>query len=181
MTYPRWHLAYTNPRQEVRVAMDIRARGMDAYLPMETRRVYPQGIARDAEVPLFPRYVFLGLSDGQRLDAIDGRGVEVVYGLVRILRKPTMEPVLVPSKVVADLQFAETAGLFDLRPRAIHYRPGDRVKHIAGPLTDRIGRIIAADPGERIRMLVEGFGGQFVVEADPGDIRPARDTDQPNP
>lgn len=206
----RWHIAYTNPRQEVRVQRDLESRGILAYVPMETRQVevHRFGVrVADVQRPLFPRYVLLGLSEGQGLDKLDGRtmggsgrekltgglrigdsvpidfgvGPKVVSGLVGILRKPSGEPVVLPAKVVSDLQFAEVAGMFDLRPRAVVYQPGQRVKVVAGPLADRVARIVAAPPTGRIHVLMEMFGGQVTAQVDAGQLRPILDTDQPHP
>lgn len=164
----RWHIAYTNPRQEVRVQRDLESRGYLVFLPMLTRqRVSHRMVVGDVQVPLFPRYLFAGLAEDQHTDGMYG-----VHGIVRLLRKPTGEPIVVSPKVVSDLQFAEIAGMFDLRPRAVVYRPGQRVKVVAGPLADRMAQIVAAPPTGRIRVLMELFGGRITAEVDAGQIRP---------
>lgn len=171
----RWHIAYTNPRQESRVALDLAAREYQPYLPLETRQVVVRGRLADAYYPLFRRYVFVGLAEHQRADAIeDSRagGADPVYGLVRVLRRATGEPVTLPPKVVSDLQFAEAAGLFDLRPKVVRYEPGQRVRVVAGPLADRVARIVAAPPTGRIHVLMEMFGGTVAAQVDAGQIRP---------
>lgn len=164
----RWVVVYTNPRQERRVERDLKDRlGLTVYVPRLTRMVVTRNRVIEERQPLFPRYAFLCLTDGRTAGETAG-----THGMVGVLRNPLGEPLCVSERVVSDLQFAEAAGMFDMRPRSFTFQPGQHVKAVSGPLADRMGRILAAKPGARVRMLIEGLGGQIAVEVDPAHLRP---------
>ncbi len=68
----RWWVVHTRPRNEKALALDLRARGIFHYLPLNVRGTRSKNTGRISRslVPVFPGYVFLNSSDTQRQQAL---------------------------------------------------------------------------------------------------------------
>ena len=60
-----WYLIYTRPRQEKKVAAHLQQQSIDAYLPLVKMLRQWHDRKKYVEVPLFPSYVFVYLTDMQ--------------------------------------------------------------------------------------------------------------------
>ena len=93
-----WYALFTNVREERRVSEALTRQGCATFLPTY-RRWYLQ--ARNPHSPLFPRYAFVGFSEGS---APDFRQIE---GFVKLL------PDQVPSQEMGRLMFADAWRVHD--------------------------------------------------------------------
>jgi transcription elongation factor/antiterminator RfaH len=143
----RWFLVHTLPKSEQRAKVHLRAQGFRTYLPQINRTVRHARRFRDAQVPLFPRYLFLtlDLSRDRWLSVRSTVGVSTMF---------TCEgrPVPVPAGVVEDLisYYDQTSGRLDFK-----LARGESVRILSGPFAELIGTLDRLDAGGRTRVLLE--------------------------
>lgn len=157
-----WFVAYADPRRETSVARTLKRRDFVAYVPtmrvsrtLRTRRV-------TAGSPLFPRYVFVGLSVGQNLYGL--RETPGLEGMVKIAGAP----VTVAPSIISGLREQEDAGVFDFSDEAADakaaataaeiYTAGRKVRVRAGPFLGFAGIVNALLPDARISVFITLFG-----------------------
>ena len=68
-----WYLVHTKPRQEKCALENLQRQGFHCYLPTLPSEKIRQGVLMVADEPLFPRYLFIRLGQGD-LDREQGRG-----------------------------------------------------------------------------------------------------------
>lgn len=139
-----WWLLHTKARQEKAVALELRSRGLSHYLPLVARRSLSRGRPREAQVPLFPSYVFLFGTAEDRLAAM------------RTNRLAATHPVADGDQLRRDL--AQIAGLIatgaPLTPEA-RLEPGQRVRVKSGPCAGFEGVLIKRHGKTRLVVRVE--------------------------
>jgi transcriptional antiterminator RfaH len=156
-----WFVVVCNPKCERRAQLGLRRAGYQTYLPQTKRWKVVSRQKREAEGPLFPRYLFIGIRDDQ--DFYKLRGVDGVEGVVRDgygipAKIPTAEDRPHP---LARLLEREQAGEFDftrLPDVGPQYRPGEQVRLSAGALTDIQGHVVSMLSKGRVEVLVEFMG-----------------------
>jgi len=62
----KWHVIYTMPRAERKVASSIDEMGIESYLPLYKVTRQWSDRKKKVEVPLFPNYVFVKVSEKGR-------------------------------------------------------------------------------------------------------------------
>jgi transcriptional antiterminator RfaH len=93
-----WYLVQTKPSGESTAASNLERQGYEVYYPRLIRTVRRAGYRREAVVPLFPRYLFVRLSNLQQSLA-PVRSTLGVAGVVRF----GLDYAMVPSSVVHGL------------------------------------------------------------------------------
>lgn len=157
-----WYLAQIAGSTERKTFQALREHRFTVYRPMETKwKSTPRGQRERVEVPLFPGYLFVGVGPGNRYDHLHD-----INGLTRIV--PTSWPRAAFAGFVQDLAFRQLAGEFDSTGTRQYMPP----KPLVGPLAHSIGhgmsalsRLLAADEGGRVRLLLSGAlveGGEAV-------------------
>ena len=71
------------------------------------------------------------------------------------------QPAQVPDAVISEIRSRERGGLVEL-PHGL--RPGMRVRHISGPLSERTGMPAVLRPHERVLVLLQLLGGERRVD-----------------
>jgi transcription antitermination factor NusG len=139
-----WWLLHTKSRQEKAVALQLHSRRLAFYLPLVPRRSMSRGKLREAQVPLFPSYVFLFGTAEDRLFAL------------RTNRLASANAVASGEKLRRDL--AQVAGLIamgsPLTPEA-RLEPGQRVRVKSGPCAGYEGTLIKRHGKSRLVVRVE--------------------------
>ncbi len=59
-----WYLVHTKPRQEKCALENLQRQGFQCYLPTLPAEKLRQGVLTVADEPLFPRYLFIRLGQG---------------------------------------------------------------------------------------------------------------------
>lgn len=158
-----WHVACAQPMREGHAEAELSAAGFVAYCPREIRLAGDGARRREAERPFLPRYLFIAPLPGQG-EALACRSVHSVlaHGDGRWAR--------VSGAVVRMIAERESAGDLHLiermRRRAKQARKGDSVSIISGPLAGWTATVIAAEPGKRLKLLVNMMGGSVQASAD---------------
>jgi len=146
-----WYALYTKPRQEQRLAEELRARGIETFLPLYTER-------RRGEVPrarpLFPCYLF-GRADLEVVGVSFFRWLPGVRALVSFGGVPARVPEEAIALVRKRLLEVEVCGGF----RPARFRPGERVRVREGPLAGLEAVFEGPlEPSERVRILIRFLG-----------------------
>ena len=129
-----WYLLYSKPRQEGVAVENLKRQGYETYLPLIRTRRRRQGQYVSLVEPMFPRYLFIHLSD-QTDNWGPIRSTLGVSGLVRFGDLPAQ----VPGRLRGDLPGPVRQGTGGGAPR--RRRPGDAGADAGG--ADRGGGVRA--------------------------------------
>lgn len=159
-----WFVVVCNPKGERRAQLGLRRAGYQTYLPQTKRWVAHARKKEARENPLFPRYLFLGLAEGQ--DFYRMRGVDGVESLVR----NDSIPIRIPAGSLAQLLDREQAGEFDftrMPEQGPQYAPGEIVRLSTGALTDMTGHVLGMLSKGRVEVLIDfmGRGAKVQIKA----------------
>jgi transcriptional antiterminator RfaH len=89
--------------------------------------------------------------------------------VIRLLTAGGEGPLHVPDAVVDGIRAREVGGLVEL-PRRDAFKPGDKVRIVAGAFTGHRGLYAEMRPHERVVVLLALLGGQQRVELPAADV-----------
>lgn len=155
-----WYLVQSKPRNEMRALENLVRQGYETYLPlMEVERLQRGKLLKKME-PLFPRYLFLHLEEGNdNWGPI--RSTMGVAGLVRfgqayaVVSDDVLEAVRVRTQDVKKALFT----------------PGDSIRVVSGPLLGLEGVFDITDGQQRSFVLLEFMQKQQRVSVSTADLR----------
>jgi transcriptional antiterminator RfaH len=150
----RWYLIHTKPAREAVAEANLQRQGYEVHLPRVLQPVRRHRQWRECVVPLFPRYLFLQLSEGcQPLSPV--RSSVGVAGIVRFGSRYA----IVPDEIVIQLRLRADpeSGLHRLASRPSFAR-GATVRITTGPFEGLDG-VFERDAGsERVVVLLNLLG-----------------------
>lgn len=150
----RWYLIHTKPSGEALAESNLGRQGYEVYLPRLVQAVRRSGQWHDRIAALFPRYMFLRLSEGQQaLNPV--RSTVGVTSIVRFGARFT----IVPDQVIRDLRARADpeTGLHRLS-RAGRPALGAPVKIRMGPFDGLEGVFEREAGSERVVVLLRLLG-----------------------
>ncbi len=155
-----WYLVQSKPRNEARALENLVRQGYETYLPlMEVERLQRGKLLKRME-PLFPRYLFLHLEEGNdNWGPI--RSTMGVAGLVRF-----GQAYAVVSNEVMDAVRERTQDI-----RKSLFESGDNVRVVSGPLLGLEGVFEISDGEQRSFVLLEFMQKQQRVSVSTADLR----------
>lgn len=159
-----WFVVRAQPRKEALAQLNLRNQGFETYLPLALAPPRPRANTRRKPVSgpqhkaFFPGYLFV------RLDLTRGRwrsvnGTLGVIGLVQFGETPCPAPRGFVERLIASTR---TDGV--LGP-PVPIPVGARVQIVGGPFDSHVGTLVSAEPGERVRILLDLLGRVTPVEA----------------
>ncbi|MBX3490884.1 transcription termination/antitermination NusG family protein [Parvibaculum sp.] len=161
-----WHVAYTEPKAEMKVEEEFRRLNYATLLLLERRRktIYRgrKPVTEWRNLPLYPNYVFFGVRPGQGLYA-----AAETKGLTMILHSGET-PLVVPAKVM-DALFgrADADGIVrrideEAPPPPRLFKRGERVTFSEeSPLTGLLATVAQDfEGGSAVRLWIDGFKGK---------------------
>jgi transcription termination/antitermination protein NusG len=161
---PHWYAAYTCANHEKRVAEQMRERSVDHFLPQyrSMRRWKDRRVELD--LPLFPGYVFVHVSLGERLRVLQ------VPSVVRLVSFGG-GPVELPDEQMTRLR----EGLGSKLKAGPHpyLTVGRRVRIRRGALAGMEGILLRMRGSVRVVLSLELIMQSISVEVDAADIAPA--------
>jgi transcriptional antiterminator RfaH len=152
VTAPRWFVAQLKPNGLALAERNLARQGIAHFSPwqIETRR--RRGRLADVRRPLFPGYIFVRFAPEAGL----WRAVNATRGLTRLVQTDPRRPTPLPDALVEGLLArCDAEGRLAAAPELAE---GDRVRVIAGPFADLVGRIETLEEGERIRVMLDLMG-----------------------
>jgi transcriptional antiterminator RfaH len=97
----KWHVIHTKVREEFRALENLQAQGFEVFLPTCQVQKKQQGKIQLATEPLFPRYLFIRLSDVTS----NWFPIRSTRGVSQLLRfGQTAEPAFIPDPIVKYLK-----------------------------------------------------------------------------
>lgn len=159
-----WYVVIAQPSSEILAARELANQRYETWLPMcrQDRRSDLRGRLIDPELPLFPRYLFVGIPDGMASGPIMS-----TRGVVDMVRGESRFPTRIPLPVLEALhrRLAASGGMLDFRkPR---YQKDERLRVTSGPFVGFEGLFVRSKR-QRIELLLEIMGRQSRVWIDDG-------------
>ncbi len=161
---PAWFALYTRHRHEKTVDRLISEKGVESYLPLYKAAHRWKDRLRELSLPLFPNYVFVLMSPGQRGLVLSTPGV---YDFVRLSGVPAP----IPAEEIEAVRRAVLHGL-NAEPHPF-LKSGDRVRVKSGPLEGLEGILVRKKNFYRLLLSVELLVKSISVELDVADVERA--------
>ncbi len=162
-----WYLVYCKPRQETVARENLERQGYEIYLPFmrEVRRRQGKRIA--AVAPMFPRYLFVHLSN----QTDNWAPIRSTLGVVSLIRFGAAAA-RVPDELIAALRSREDTQGIQILP-VEEYKPGGRVRITQGSFAGYEGIFQASSGRDRVTVLLDILGRNARTVVDASSIEPA--------
>lgn len=158
----RWHVIYTRPRHEKKIAAAYYEKGIKYYLPLVKTMKQWSDRKKKVEEVLFKSYIFVFVNDRDYLEALKVKGV-VKY--VSIGGKAVIMP---ESQLETVKKTIENKLEFDLSTEM--FRKGKEIKIKRGPLKDATGEIVSWSGKKRLLVRINEIGYSLLVHVSPADL-----------
>lgn len=162
-----WIVAMTEPRAEAKAIEALTDAGYPVFCPFITRW-RRHGFRQDKiAVPLFPRYLFVGLVSGPAYPVARCKSIAMVIG-------NASGPVVIRRHVVEHFSRRQTAGAYDeTRKPSDRFKPGEAVTVSVGPFASIPATVVRMAGDERVAILMSILGSQTLTEAPATALRKA--------
>jgi transcriptional antiterminator RfaH len=158
---PRWFVAHTHPRAEVRAIPNLNRQGFEIYFPRYLKRRRHARRVEMVAAPLFPRYLFIAADTATQR----WRSIYSTVGIARLVCNGD-EPAPVPAGVIEALKSREDADGFiklDSRPS---FRVGEKIRVCDGAFSSCLGLFEGMVERDRIAILLDLLGRKVRVVLD---------------
>jgi transcription antitermination factor NusG len=158
---PRWYAAYTCSRHEKRVAAQLAQRSVEHFLPVYESMRRWKDRRRWLQMPLFPGYVFVRITTGDRLKVLEVPGVVRLVGFNGV-------PIPLPDREIEAIRNALFQNI-----RAEPYQlltSGRKVQVKRGPLMGLKGVFIRRKGRTGIVLSMELIQRAILVDLEGADI-----------
>lgn len=151
----KWHALYCMPRWEKKVALGLEKQEISHYCPLNKVQRQWSDRKKIVEEPLFKSYVFVQLTDKEKIDALRTPGV---INFVHWLGKPAVirdEEIEVIKRFLNDY---ESVSL-----ERIDVSVDDEVVITTGPFLDRQGRVLEIT-NKLVKVMLPSLGYAMVAQ-----------------
>jgi transcriptional antiterminator RfaH len=163
----QWYLVHTKPRQEKCAQENLQRQGYPCYLPTLPSEKLRQGLLTVTDEPLFPRYLFIRLGQGDSAKSWSPiRSTKGVSCLVSF----GIEPARVDDGLIELLRIQE--GSVQAEPERL-FKQGERVRLTEAPFAGIEGIYQMADGERRVMVLIEILSKPVAVRVAPASLRKA--------
>ena len=154
-TNQHWYLLYCKPKQELRAQQHLANQGFTSFVPQITLDKLRGGKWQQVTEPLFPRYLFLHISNAEQLNF---RAIRATRGITDFVRFGSALAT-VPDQLIQQL----TSQQINLKQQSGSGRlkTGDAVSIIKGPFSGLNAVFDSAD-GEKRSLILVSMLGQWV-------------------
>ncbi|WP_292979208.1 transcription/translation regulatory transformer protein RfaH [Nitrosomonas sp.] len=160
-----WYLVHTKPRQESCALQNLQQQGYACYLPLLPVEKLRQGSLAILTEPLFPRYLFIQLGQGN--SARSWSPIRSTRGVNRLVSFGN-EPAKIDDGLIDLLQQQETA--FQARPEQL-FKPGEKVQITEGAFAGIEGIYQMAEGERRVMVLIELLSKPVAMRISPASLR----------
>jgi transcriptional antiterminator RfaH len=150
-----WFVAHTQPLKELIAQQHLLEQGFEVYLPRFKKIRKHARKVEEVLLPLFPRYIFVGMDMG----VARWRSVNGTRGISYLLTNDDY-PAMMPSYVIENLKSQETSDSVVPVSAFLTFTKGDRVRILDGVFKDQIATVENLDANQRIRLLLSFMGGE---------------------
>ncbi len=161
---PRWFAAYLTPRHEKRVSELLTDRGIETFLPLyRTARQWQKRLPVVLELPLFPTYTFVRITQSARGSVLGVPGVLSIVGSAR-------EPWPLPDFEIEALRSGMHLRKVEPHPYLV---VGERARITVGPMAGMEGILVRKKNSLRVVLTLDLIMQSVAVEVDADDLEPA--------
>ncbi len=162
----KWYALYTKSRTEKKVYQVLTEKGIDTYLPLIKTLKQWSDRKKWVEEPLFRSYIFIRITEKERLDAIRTDGV------VRMITFQG-KPVSIPDKQIEAVRAYINEGGDQVEKEA-HFERGERVEVTRGTLQGLQGIMIETKGKKRVMVEIEGIGEKITLNIPKASLKSIR-------
>ena len=162
-----WYLLYSKPQRERLALENLERQGYPSYLPLIQNRKRRKGRYVSVIEPMFPRYLFVHLSD-----ETDNWGpIRSTIGVANLVRFG-MQAARVPDSLIEIMNAREQDGVQTLAPP--DFKPGDQVRIVEGVMAGYEALFQARTGKERVVLLLQLAQDRTArIQVSANDIEPA--------
>lgn len=158
-----WYAAYTCPRHEKHVAQQLVQHHIASFLPLYSSVRRWKDRRKRLDLPLFPGYVFVQMTDRNRVEVLRLPGV---VQLVCFQGKPAA---IDPAEIEALRR--GTTGPIAVQPHP-YLKEGRRVRIISGPMTGTEGIFVRRKQQVRLVISISLIQRSVAMEIGEADVEP---------
>lgn len=162
-----WYLVHTKPRQEKCALQNLEQQGYQCYLPTLLAERLRQGSLTVRDEPLFPRYLFIRLGQGQT--AQSWAPIRSTRGVSRLVSFG-VEPAKVDDRLIEILRTREAAA--QAEPERL-FKSGERVKLTDCAFVGLEAIYQMADGDQRVIVLIELMNQSVAMRVAPASLQRA--------
>lgn len=153
-----WYLIHSKPQQEYLARENLERQGYETYLPQAQTRRRRHGRGMTGPGPMFPRYLFIHLSDG--ID--DWTPIRSTLGVSKLVRFGQV-PARVPDDLIHALKAGEdSTGLQVLPSNSL--KKGQKIRIAEGPFEGYEGLFETQSGRDRVVILLKILETQARLE-----------------
>mgnify|MGYP001404502165 CR=1 FL=1 len=158
-----WLAAYTRPRHEQKVLRYWQSFGFDAFLPTYKSWRNWSDRRKVLQLPLFPGYVFVRITEEERQSAVQAPGLLwFVHNARKILSIDEQELHAIRRLLDSGFEYGPLASV----------SVGDEVEIVSGAMTGQRGCLLSKDPGSIVLRISAINGFVRVKVPDPSWLAP---------
>jgi transcriptional antiterminator RfaH len=164
---PHWYVIHTKPRQESLALENLERQGYTTYCPQITISKRRRNAWHQVSEPLFPRYLFIELTEGED----DFGPIRSTLGVSKMPRFGG-RPATISNDIIESLREQERDNA-ESPDTELPVNPGDRVRVTDGPFAGLEGIFQNSSKDARVIILMELLGRENKVSVDRDSIVPA--------
>ncbi|WP_292972646.1 UpxY family transcription antiterminator [Mucilaginibacter sp.] len=158
----RWYPVYTHARAEKKAYEALKAKGIEAYLPLQRKLKQWSDRKKWVEEPLISSYLFVNISPQHMAEVLMTKGIaRFLYFSGKVATMPDRQIKELKLLLATDAELEVTEE--DLQP-------GEKVTIKAGPLKGINGEIIAHRSQKKLLLRLESMGQSLIVSMPPSYI-----------
>ncbi len=156
-----WYVVYSKPRAEHIAAMHLNNQGFKTLNPSLRLKKRRSAGLYVVEEPLFPRYLFVNLEEGQD----DFSKIRSTRGCVDLVRFGSLPKVVADELIQSIEQGFGADGVLDITASYTQrYSVGQKVQVVEGAFSGLMTEITALKPNDRVLVLLDLMGSCRQVE-----------------
>jgi transcription antitermination factor NusG len=161
----RWYAAFTAPCREKSVLERLSVRGIESFLPVfRSPRKWKNGCNVELQLPLFPAYIFVRITNMERVRVLELPNVLSIVSRGRI-PEPLEDEAIEMMRATLHLQQAEP------HPYLV---VGEKVSICAGPFAGLSGVVLRQQSKLIVVITVELLMRSVAVQVNVDDLEPSR-------
>lgn len=154
-----WCVAHTQPLKEFVAQRHLLDQGYAVYIPRFKKIVRHARKIEEKSVPLFPRYLFVGMD----LSSARWRSVNGTCGVSYLLMTDDLHPAKVPTQIIDELKAREIEDGFVPLASLVNFVKGEKVRILEGAFADQMAVFEAMDDKSRVQLLLTFVGREMKV------------------
>jgi transcriptional antiterminator RfaH len=144
-----WYLIHTKPKSEQIAKENLERQSYEIYLPLILGRAKKRGKTIKAIQPMFPRYLFICLSD----ETDDWGPIRSTLGVSALIRFG-MTPARIPDTLINSLKKSENnEGIHKLNIKPLAH--GDKLLIVEGPFEGYEATLFSQKSDDRVIVLLK--------------------------